>query len=33
LIKLKEDFARSELEKDKLIIELQTKYEKAKLEK
>lgn len=33
LIKLKEDFARSELEKDKMIIELQTKYDKARIEK
>lgn len=33
LIKLKEDFARGELEKDKMIIELQTKYDKARIEK
>lgn len=33
LAKLKEDFARSELEKDKLIIDLQNKYDKAKIER
>ena len=33
LTKLKEDFARSELEKDKLIIDLQNKYDKAKIER
>ena len=33
LIKLKEDFARGELDKDKMIIDLQTKYDKARIEK
>ena len=33
LIKLKEDFARDELDKDKMIIDLQTKYDKARIEK
>ena len=32
-MKLKEDFARSDLEKDKLIMDLQVKFDKARLER
>jgi hypothetical protein len=33
LQKLKEDYARSDLEKDKLILDLQVKFDKAKIER
>jgi hypothetical protein len=33
LAKLKEDFARNELDKDKLIVDLSVKYDKSKIER
>jgi hypothetical protein len=33
LAKLKEDFARNELDKDKLIMDLSVKYDKSKIER